>query len=107
MERLPVLVLISCGSAQIASEIWGSPISGVNFGFIDPGQGTKQPQGAALEETDLLATTPAPKPSGLLRFCRCLMMGVLPRSAGVGSGVVFKSNFYPNCPGVFIQPSWD
>lgn len=66
-----------------------------------------QSQGAALEETDLLATTLSPESGGLLCFCCGLGMGALPRSAGAGSGVVFKSCFYPNCPGVFIQPSWD
>lgn len=62
-------------SAQVASEeVWGTQISGVSFGFIDPGHGpgnkTVSPKGDALE--DLLATTLSPKPGGLLRLCHCL-----------------------------------
>lgn len=64
-------------------------------------------QRAALEETDLLATTLSPKSGGLLGFCCCLLMGTVPSSAALGSGLVFKSCFYPDCPGVFIQPSWE
>lgn len=91
-------------SAHIASGVWGTQISGLSFGFIDPGHGTKHlPPGDALG--DLLARTLSLKPGGLLCFRCCLEMGTLPRSAGVGSGVVFKSCFYLNCSGVFIQLS--
>lgn len=49
----PCLTLSAVGqlSAQIASEVWGIQISGVSFGFIDPGHGpenkTVSPRGCA------------------------------------------------------------
>lgn len=71
----PCLTLSAVGqlSAQITSEVWGTQISGVSFGFIDPGHGPENKTvslGIALE--DLLATTLSPKTGGSLRLCHCL-----------------------------------
>lgn len=98
----PCLTLSAVGqlSAQIASEVWGIQISGVSFGFIDPGHRpenkTVRPRGMCWKICwqQLCPQNPVARSASAL-------MGALPRSAGVGSGLVFKSCFHPSCSSVF------
>lgn len=100
----PCLTLSAVGqlSAQIASEVWGTQISGVSFGFIDPGHGpenkTVRPRGMRWKICwqQLCPQNPVARSASA-----AALMGALPRSAGVGSGLVFKSCFHPSCCSVF------
>lgn len=108
--KAPILVSVGCGPAPGSSCFCGGlgDRSLMSFGFIDPGHGpgnkTVSPRGM-LWKIYWQQLCPQNQVAG--SASAAALMGAVPRSVEVGSGVVFKSCFYPNCSDIFIQPSWD